>query len=261
MAQLNLLNYGAVGDGITNDTAAVQAALDDLKAEGGTLYCPAPEVEYSVDPLFYMINASAPYGKILGDGRGSSFKLRPQNLALYTHMAVLQIGGTSTSKLKSFIIEDVQFNGNKDAHTNQGSVTANMEALAVDYAVNFEIRNVHVVSALREGIDLDNCEGGLVTGCEAIGNWGTGIHVSENSIGNRIIGNYASGNGYGIRPDGVPLARNGIDQWTTASYNTFVGNVCVSNYRNYKIEGSNAKFGANISNGTPTVADVLTGVA
>jgi hypothetical protein len=32
--------YGAVGNGITNDTAAIQAAIDALPAEGGTVYFP-----------------------------------------------------------------------------------------------------------------------------------------------------------------------------------------------------------------------------
>jgi len=33
-------NYGATGDGVTNDTAAVQAAIDAIPASGGTVYFP-----------------------------------------------------------------------------------------------------------------------------------------------------------------------------------------------------------------------------
>lgn len=34
-------DYGAVGDGSTNDTAAIQAAIDSLPANGGTVYLPS----------------------------------------------------------------------------------------------------------------------------------------------------------------------------------------------------------------------------
>lgn len=34
-------NYGATGNGVTNDTAAVQAAIDAIPASGGTVYFPA----------------------------------------------------------------------------------------------------------------------------------------------------------------------------------------------------------------------------
>ncbi|NEU27016.1 hypothetical protein G3M74_13015 [Paenibacillus polymyxa] len=38
---LNVKDYGAVGDGVTNDTAAIQAAIDALKLVGGYVFFPA----------------------------------------------------------------------------------------------------------------------------------------------------------------------------------------------------------------------------
>ena len=40
-AAVNVKDFGAVGDGVTDDTAAIQAALDHVAANGGTLYFPA----------------------------------------------------------------------------------------------------------------------------------------------------------------------------------------------------------------------------
>lgn len=39
-AALNVLDYGAVGDGITNDTAAIQAAINAAEAGNGSVYLP-----------------------------------------------------------------------------------------------------------------------------------------------------------------------------------------------------------------------------
>ena len=39
-ASANVLDFGAVGDGITDDTAAIQAAIDSLSPLGGTLWIP-----------------------------------------------------------------------------------------------------------------------------------------------------------------------------------------------------------------------------
>ena len=40
-AVLNVRNYGAIGDGVHDDTSAVQAAINALPADGGTVFVPA----------------------------------------------------------------------------------------------------------------------------------------------------------------------------------------------------------------------------
>jgi polygalacturonase len=41
-APVNVLDFGAVGDNVTDDTAAIQAAIDSLTNNGGgILYLPA----------------------------------------------------------------------------------------------------------------------------------------------------------------------------------------------------------------------------
>src|SRR5882724_4720828 len=42
----NVMRFGATGDGVTDDTAACQAALDVVRKRGGTVYFPTPVSAY-----------------------------------------------------------------------------------------------------------------------------------------------------------------------------------------------------------------------
>src|SRR5262245_54016509 len=45
---INVKNYGAMGDGATDDTTAFQAAVNALPSAGGTVY--VPPGDYVIDP-------------------------------------------------------------------------------------------------------------------------------------------------------------------------------------------------------------------
>ena len=42
-AQLNVMDFGATGDGVTDDAAAIQSAIDAIGAQGGVVYLPGGE--------------------------------------------------------------------------------------------------------------------------------------------------------------------------------------------------------------------------
>lgn len=68
---LSIKDFGAVGDGVTNDTAAIQAALDYSSSKGVGLF--APSGRYRVDTLILKANTCL-YGEYIGnEGKGTSF--------------------------------------------------------------------------------------------------------------------------------------------------------------------------------------------
>jgi len=66
-AVVNVLDYGAVGDGTTDDSTAIQAAFDALPASGGTVLFPKNTYAFSAVDIVDKQNVNI-------DGQGSTFK-------------------------------------------------------------------------------------------------------------------------------------------------------------------------------------------
>jgi hypothetical protein len=94
-AVANVLDYGAVGDGLTNDRAAVQAAIDALAATGGTVYF--PEGTYLITgaaldtPEIYL---NADNIELVGCGSGSTIYTTDNN-------RLIDVGGTGALDIVS----------------------------------------------------------------------------------------------------------------------------------------------------------------
>lgn len=131
--QYNVIGYGATGDGTTNDTTAVQAAITAANsAGGGTVFF--PEGTYSVTKLttYTAVN-------LIGVGAHASIiKLRDtQNTALLTTNGFVT---TDTSAgVHSFTIANLAFDGN---NANQAS---NGDSGCVQiYGYNYRLQNVRI---------------------------------------------------------------------------------------------------------------------
>lgn len=206
---INVKDFGATGNGVTDDTAAIQAAVN---ATNGMLYFPpgiylCGQVNISQSILIYGARSSAHSGSGGGDGSAGS-KIVP--LTATTSVFVIDTGGAVT-------IKDMWFRGNgqtagsaitiKDSSPQLGiaNLFSSIESCIFDgmyQSINISTATNVTVSqcvfwnivAAGTGMVIDNTynkdQGGQnITGCTFMGPIGaTGI-TWQGGGGTRIIGN------------------------------------------------------------------------
>lgn len=104
--------YGALGDGVTDDTAAIQAAFNAVPANGGTVYFPSGT---------YLARLIRPKSKtdIKGSPAGSTLTYRSTGAAAYDAIIAVgdqaSVGGiTTASNMRDISVKEMTFRGNGD---------------------------------------------------------------------------------------------------------------------------------------------------
>lgn len=236
----NAKDYGAVGDGIANDTAAMQAAIDAVKDTGDMLFIPVGT--YLVDELLVNgstgVTGTAP--SIIGAGNQRSI-LKARTTS---QLSVMRISQQHAS------VRDIRFDGADKADAGLLLHSAGFGSVYSCAAFNclqagFRFWNEAATpTGNNDGMSLINCEawdnlvgyavkvptgGGLTdnnvivfTGCNALSNNSHGMLLKGH--GNIVIGGIFEANtGYGIR---VGEAADSPTFWTgnTLLHPYFEGN-------------------------------------
>jgi hypothetical protein len=184
--------FGAKADGVTNDTSAIQQALNAAAAEG--IPCHIPAGTYIAEGL------TIPSGlrHVTGDGNDLSIIKRIPNAV--SNSSILSANGRS-----NFSISDVGFDGNKEEQT-MGS-----NNLTFTNCFDFQLRRVRSVKAKKAsgygtGIILNllpttNTTGRevLLEGCEGYQNDEQGVAILRTGAAISILGGvYSENNSGGI---------------------------------------------------------------
>lgn len=144
----NVRDYGATGDGTTDDAAAINAAITAAHAGGGYVYLPAGT--YSVGSTLNLIDSTTDdsgRNVLQGAGLGKTIlKLAASadcDVISSTNFATLT-GGTNAYGVFATIIRDLDIDGNKANNASGYGIRL--------YGRNIHIQNVHVHHCSQDGI-------------------------------------------------------------------------------------------------------------
>jgi len=156
---VSVKDFGAVGDGVADDTAAIQAAIDSLTTTGGVIFF--PKGTYLISRR---IGTNDRWGiKITGSnitlmGQGACSKLRRFNTNISTYALSYPIVfiGTPDSNVaaatENVTIRDLQFIGENTQHAVTGNVVHDFRnAIEVKNTKNLTIEN-NVFTAIDSAV-------------------------------------------------------------------------------------------------------------
>ena len=122
-AAVNVLDKGAVGDGIHDDTVAIQAAIDEASTHGGSVYAPAGTYLVSrqvpAGDRNYALLINANNVSLRGDGKSTVFKLVGGSAGDCTVLSLGQLGDINDIKT-GITLQDFTIDGNWDEVTWDG---------------------------------------------------------------------------------------------------------------------------------------------
>lgn len=179
------IDYGAVGDGVTDDRVAFQRALDETT---GTLYIPAGVYLLSQAPNKYWALHPNHRVQVVGESRDT---------------VTLEMAPGAGPSVQLFWIESVDgvafSNVTLDGLAEQQSVNPQRHGLFVKHSNNFSLDNVVLRNFTGDGIHVhDGSSGTLVLNSTFTNNRRNGFTLGGNTnrstfVGNNFIGNYAEG--------------------------------------------------------------------
>ena len=110
---INVLDYGAVGDGVANDAAAITAAITAATASGKTLYFPSGT---------YLFNSKLTFTCSVFGENFPKVKLKAGGTALSTTDYAVQVGGAGISRRMS--MQNIYLEGDNTTTANNGLLFA-----------------------------------------------------------------------------------------------------------------------------------------
>jgi hypothetical protein len=221
---INVKQFGAVGDGVTNDTAAINAAASAIPAGGGALYL--PKGRYAISGTIYL----KPATRMVGDGWGSVLAASTSWPGASMYQLVMNSGYAATTITDhDIIIENMAFDYTNMPTGRPPGVPAQYSAL---HAINFNMtRNVQIrncrFQANAEANDataMISCDTTSVEGCVAYGFTNCAYDHWGNPRNAKVLNCFASGtNAVFFNPEAHPPGSTGHTATNIlVSGNTFI---------------------------------------
>lgn len=194
---INVKNYGATGDGVTDDTNAIAAAIEILPL-GGILYFPAGI--YRVSSIFLKSDMT-----VQGDGWCSVIQLLDSahiqdGIEDYTQRNnCLHIQGTKDNPIKNIIVKDIKLDGRRSTQVSGGaSADGRLDGLMIRYASDIHVENVWMYNNGYHGCIMTYCTNVVFERCLSTDNGFRPIHGHTQIYNCRIANCVCENNGLGL---------------------------------------------------------------
>jgi polygalacturonase len=179
---INVRNFGATGDGITDDTQAIAAAIASL-GDGGTIYLPPGTYRLSAGKGKQMIRLPSNV-TLAGAGIGATI-IKPLDSAPPYSFIIGAVNG------KNITIRELEIDGNRQ---RTGNYHLGGEGIEIDKGTDgFVIENVFIHDVISEAIDCDSGKNGFVKNVMIRDCGGNGLHfshIANASPENIVISNF-----------------------------------------------------------------------
>ena len=142
----NIMDYGAKGDGTTNDHAAIQAALDAVGDSGGCVFVPHSDSGFLIDSTLFI----KPYTTLLGIGRGSKIFIDPSHIP-FTMITNVHADGT-TPHDTGIVIDRIYWDQGRDYIRYDSTDSASIVELR--HARKCVVRNCFFTRSDKDGVAL-----------------------------------------------------------------------------------------------------------
>ena len=187
---VNVKDYGATGDGVTDDTAAIAAAVEDLST-GETLYFPAGV--YRVSKVDLKSDMT-----VQGDGWCSVIKLIDNAPDDYTNC--LDIEGEENVIIRDIKLDGSRWtNGGYTQSTAEGSKDYRLNGIRIRASSNIRIENVWMHNNGYHGCVMTKSRNVVIDRCKVTDNGFRPIHGNTQVFNCQLTNCVCENNGLGLQ--------------------------------------------------------------
>lgn len=188
---INVKLYGATGDGVTDDTAAIASAIAVMDA-GDTLYFP--------EGVYRVRNIELKSDMIVqGAGWCSVIQLLDATTDYQGNNNCLNIEGTKNNPICNIIIRDIKLDGTRSTQRSGGdSQDGRLDGIKIRYATDILVENVWMYNNGYHGCIMTFASNVVFERCKATDNGFRPIHGHTQIRNCRVANCVCENNGLGV---------------------------------------------------------------